>query len=180
MFMKKRLLSFIIIATLFVSLCSCIASELSSVITDDSVVSSVIDESSKVIESSEQESSFVSSEVSVDDPIELSDFTFTTDKTEYDYSDTIKLTLTIDSENEIGYGDDYYVEYYDGEWKKCEIEYIVLELSHEATKETVISFPLSERADKGREKYRVVFDVYDIVGKNLFTLYSNEFYIKSE
>lgn len=178
--MKKRLLSFIIIATLLIILCSCAEVETSSVITDDSVVSSVIDESSKVTESSEQESSFVSSEISVVDPIELSDFTFTTDKTEYDYSDTIKLTLTIDSENEIGYGEDYYVEYFDGEWKRCEIEYGCREPWYEAKKETTVSFPLSERADKGKEKYRVVFDVYDIVGKNSFTLYSNEFYIKSE
>ncbi len=178
--MKKGLLFLGIIAVFLAFLCSCTEVETSSVITDDSSVSSVADESSKVVESSESESSFASSEVSVDDPIELSDFTFTTDKTEYDYSDTIKLTLTIDSEYPIAYGEYYYVEYYDGEWKRCEIEYAVRDLGHEATKEAVISFPLSERADKGKEKYRVVFDVYDLVGENSFTVYSNEFYIKSE
>ena len=178
--MKKGLLLFGIIAVLLAFLCSCTEVETSSAITDDSLISSAADESSKVIESSEQESSFVSSEVSVDDPIELSDFAFTTDKTEYDYSDTIKLTLTIDSEYPIAHGEDYYVEYFDGEWKRCEIEYVWCEPWYEAKKETTVSFPLSERADKGREKYRVVFDVYDIVGKNSFTLYSNEFYIKSE
>ena len=178
--MKKGLLLFGIIAVLLAFLCSCIEVETSSAITDDSSVSSVADESSNVIESSESESSFASSEVSVDDPIELSDFTFTTDKTEYDYSDTIKLTLTIDSEYPIAHGEDYYVEYFDGEWKRCEIEYVWCEPLYMPTKETVISFPLAERADKGKEKYRVVFDVYDTVGKNSFTLYSNEFYIKSE
>lgn len=179
--MTKRILSFIVIATLFVSLCSCIGGESSSVITDDTFVSSVIGESSKETVSSEEESSSVSSEESVVDPIELSDFTFTTDKTEYDYSDTIKLTLTIDSEYPIAHGEDYYVEYFDGEWKRCEIEYVWREPLYMPTKETTVSFPLSERADKGREKYRVVFDVQTQYGtQREFTLYSNEFFIKSE
>lgn len=179
--MKKYTCLIAFLITLIFSLFACGESDSdlnSSTVANSSEQS--VNEPSNVDESSKDNYPNFSKEI-VDESLDISAFTFTTDKTEYSFDDIAKLTLTVESEYSFEFGDYHYIEYFDGEWKKCEAEYEVKQVIYISEKETNIRVDLSERADRGKEKYRVVLDVcmsYDT--ETVFTVYSNEFFINAE
>lgn len=185
--MKRYICLIVLIIALTLSLFACGENDSdsnSSFVTNSSEQSvnesSDGNESSNVDESSKDNYPSFSKET-VDESLDISAFSFTTDKTEYSFNDIAKLTLTAESEYSFYIGEDHYVEFFDGEWKKCESGYDVPGIIHEAKEEAKIKFKISERADRGKEKYRVVLDVrmsYDT--ETVFTVYSNEFFIKAE
>ncbi len=111
----------------------------------------------------------------------------TTNKTTYDFDDTVKLTLKINSDDTFMYDDYFYIEYFDGEWKKSEVDFTPNNLVYFEKKQAKIKFELSERAETGKEKYRVCFTYgfkndlkqADTLSQQ-YTVYSNEFFIGSD
>ena len=171
--MKRHIFIFVILASLLFSLCSCNENPHNT-----SNISGTGSSGNPDLSAEESSSDAVDS---VDEKLDISAFSLTSDKTEYSYGDTVKLTLTVDSEYQFLYGEDCYIEYFDSEWKKCDIEYVIPEIVCNGEKTAVINVKLSERADKGREKYRAVQEVrmsYDT--ETVFTVYSNEFFINAE
>ncbi|MBQ4316882.1 MAG: hypothetical protein IJC20_01410 [Clostridia bacterium] len=170
--MKFHIFIFVILTSLLLSLCSCTET---SPDTSNTSGTSGSDSSNLYVEESSLHTELI------DEKLDISAFSLTTDKTEYNLNDTINLTLTVDSEYQFLYGEDCYIEYFDSEWKKCDIEYVIPEIVCNGEKTAVINVKLSERADKGREKYRAVQEVrmsYDT--ETVFTVYSNEFFINAE
>ena len=103
-----------------------------------------------------------------------------TDKTEYTFDETLRCEMRSESENEyfaFKNGPDYaFVQYWSSdtnEWSRCEKEYVSKDIGLEGLRNNyTVSFTLSERADKGKEKYRVGMEF------SWGTFYSNEFTIK--
>ncbi len=90
------------------------------------------------------------------------------------FDSKMSFSIIVDSENEFTYGNEYYVEYYDnGNWKRCEKEFSFTEEAYVATFEAKLSFTLSDRADVGKEKYRIVMNISH--NNKVHTVYSNEF-----
>ena len=103
-----------------------------------------------------------------------------TDKTEYTFDETLLCEMRLESENEylaFKNGPDYaFVQYWNSdtnEWSRCEKEFAAKDIGLEGLRNNyTVSFTLSERADKGKEKYRVGMEF------SWGTFYSNEFTIK--
>lgn len=112
--------------------------------------------------------------------------TITTDKTEYSIDENLTVIITaICEDGEEGYfGQDFYIEYYkDGEWKRCEKEFEVLDEAlcfggTTSSSNAKFTFKLAERIDEGYEKYRIVSDSFFTSLHRNATLYTNEFTLK--
>lgn len=109
----------------------------------------------------------------------------TTNKAVYNFDDTVTLTLKVNFDETFIYDDYFYIEYFDGEWKKCEVDYTPNDIAYFEKKQAKIKFKLSERAEKDKDKYRVCFTYLlqnDLNQQHTlnqqYTVYSNEFYIE--
>lgn len=171
----KRLLAALLIISFVLTLFAC-----SNDGGESSAASSAADESGANVNlSKNDETSYFHEQSNVDESLTISDFSLRTNMSEYDFNDIVTLTLTVNSKHRFIYDDYYEVEYFDGEWKKCEAEYIVTDFAYYGRTQAKIEFKLSERADKGKEKYRVKLSFILENGKyDMHTVYSNEFYIK--
>lgn len=102
----------------------------------------------------------------------------TTDKEHYSFDDTLTFKITVDSDGEFTYGREARVQYLDenGDWKTSEKGFYFTEDAFLATFESEYSFPVSERADPGKEKYRIILKIHHRC--HSYTVYSNEFSIE--
>ncbi|MBQ3230332.1 MAG: hypothetical protein IJB49_04870 [Clostridia bacterium] len=152
---KRFLIFFIITSLLFVFLSGC---------------------STESTESSAQ--SDISSSEADDSDVQAT--TLTTDKSSYSINDTIAFTVTAPRETDyITFGLGCIVQYFNedaNEWQNCDKDFLIQEVLQEAYGKGTDSFVLSERADAGYEKYRLMLDVR--VNSVALTLYSNEFTIE--
>lgn len=131
-------------------------------------------ESSESEANTEQSKDPEASDVSVSECVYM-----TTDKTEYTSKDEyINVMLVSAHKNEeISYGDGFFIEYWDGTgWKRCEKDFEwTLEVST-FVNVGIYRLDLKERISGGYEKYRVVNDFRSLCGENISaTAYSNEF-----
>lgn len=153
----KKLIVFILVLSLTLSLCSCF---------------------SKEVQESDIESSDVSDveHVDFDNGVKLpnSAFTISTEAEHYFFDSTVTFRLMVNSEQEFTYGNEYYVEYFDkGVWTRCEKQFSFTEEAYVGEFEAMLSFTLSDRADPGKEKYRIIMPVSS--GGHKYSVYSNEF-----
>lgn len=102
----------------------------------------------------------------------------TTDKEHYSFDDTLTFKITVGSDGEFSYGRDARIEYCDenGDWKTSENRFFHTDDAFVATFESEFSFTLSERADPGKEKYRIILKIHHRC--HSYTVYSNEFSIE--
>lgn len=122
----------------------------------------------------------ISSESNVSVPEKLPDgaIKITTDKEHYSFDDTLTFKITVDSDGEFTYGRESRVQYLDenGDWKTSEKGFYFTEDAFVATFESEYSFPVSERAVPGKEKYRIILRIHHLPYS--YTVYSNEFTIE--
>ncbi len=119
------------------------------------------------------------------EPLEI---VMTTDKTEYTIDEKIVLTFVANDEAaELGYGHNFFVEYWDEEakeWKRCKKDFLILEEAFFCYGKGTYTFELSERVETGYPKYRVtqsfISDRFFADKTTGCTVYSNEFTVTSE
>lgn len=154
----KKLLIFVLVLSLTLSLCSCFTKTEQSGGVESPDVSDVENDTGK--------GAYVK--------IPADKITITTESEHLFFDSTMTFRITVDSDNEFSYGNEYYVEYYEnGSWKRSEKEFSFTEEAYIATFEAKLSFTLSDRADPGKEKYRIVMNIS--AGGETHTVYSNEF-----
>lgn len=103
----------------------------------------------------------------------------TTDKKTYGVDDIVTLTVTSPYHDAFAFGFNYKVEYYDEtakEWKPTGKDYSYGEVLCMTMGEATEKFKFSDRANDVGEKYRVVWEDFQVNGF-LITLISNEFTI---
>ncbi len=154
----KKLLVFVLVLSLTLSLCSCFTKTEQSGGVESPDVSDIVSDTGKG-----------GSKRLPDGAIKI-----LTDAEHCFFDSTVTFRITVDSEKEFTYGNEYYVEYFDnGSWKRCEKEFSFTEEAYIATFEAKLSFTLSDRADAGKEKYRIVMNIH--TDGETYTVYSNEF-----
>jgi hypothetical protein len=159
--MKIRFLVFALVFSVLLTLCACDTQE-NSDLSDVSNISDISDVS----------------DVSVPEKLPDGAVRITTDKESYGFDEKVIFKIEVDSDEEFSYGYDYFIEYLDGDgsWKRCEKDYYFIEIAMIGKREAKVEFPLSERADEGKEKYRIAMRIH--VGNNSYDVRSNEFTAK--
>ncbi len=159
--MKSKFLVFALIFSILFTLCACDTQENKN----DTDVSNTSDFSN-------------TSDVSVSEKLPDGAIKITTDKESYGFDEKVIFKIEVDSDEEFSYGYDYFIEYLDGDgsWKRCDKDFVYISILMIANREAKVEFPLSERADEGKEKYRIAMRIH--VGSNSYDVRSNEFTAK--